>query len=116
MHPGRLAEREQQAESRIYAAARALASTSDLTPLVEAIETAHDRDPAVKGMLRKEALADLMEAVAASTGLVVSGVYEGVPVFGLDVPLEGTEPLSVPSEGVAVRNRGGRPRKEAVNV
>lgn len=99
MHPGRLAEREQAAETRIYSAARRLAAGSDLDGLVQAIEMAHDRDPAVKGMLRKEALADLMEAVATD-----------------NTPLEGTEPPTGAPSAVAGRHRGGRPRKEAVNV
>lgn len=99
MHPGRLAEREQAAETRIYSAARRLAAASDLDGLVQAIETAHDRDPAVKAMLRKEALADLMEAVAAG-----------------NMPLQGTEPPTGARSAVAGRNRGGRQRKEPVNV
>lgn len=105
MHPGRLAERADAAQRRIFDAARRLAQGADLAPLVDAIERAHDRDPAVKHMLRLEALAGLLEAVADHNAPTAGN--------GLSVAIS---PLEIEMEGTASRNRGGRPRKELTHA
>ena len=65
MHPTALAQRNQQAEARILRAALAIAG-DDLSPLVERLKSARHNDIFIGQMLKREALADLLEALADS--------------------------------------------------
>lgn len=60
MHPRHLAERTQAAQQRIEAAASALGAKHGAPANV----SVYDRDPATRALLRQEAVADLLEALA----------------------------------------------------
>ncbi len=68
MHPRALDQRNRQAEERILASAKALAQGKSLKEPLDRLEAAHHNDFFIHQMLRREALADLMEAVATAQG------------------------------------------------
>lgn len=64
MHQRALSQRNDTAHARIIAATERLAEHHELTGQLEAFRTAHDRDREVKAMLQREAIADILTAVA----------------------------------------------------
>lgn len=70
MHPRAAHQRQIEAESRMLAAAKGMGEKQKALPeellseLVGNVENVHHKDPNAKRVLREEALADLIEAVA----------------------------------------------------
>lgn len=65
MHPTILAKRNAIAQSRLVAATQTLAERFSL-PTGESVP-ASVREPAVRGMLERESMADLLESIAQAT-------------------------------------------------
>lgn len=81
MHPRILDERTRTADKRIKEAVKTLAADRDVTAGIERLEKIHDRDPQVKALLQREALADLIEAVTGQPDAIAGqSVEETVPV------------------------------------
>lgn len=114
MHPRALDQRNRAAEERIFAAAQALAKDKSLSEPLERLAAARHNDYLIDQMLKREALADLMEAVVAA--------QEPVPFTPEPDPFEPQRPLAAVSQlraemsterrGQPVR-RGRPPRKES---
>ena len=63
MHPRILAQRTGTAQDRMRAAAATLAEQHGLPAELAANLAAYDRDPETRGVMRQEAVADLLEAL-----------------------------------------------------
>lgn len=59
-----LAARDLEAQNRIVAAAEELAAGHDLGDQITRLESIQERDPRTKAMFQREAVADLLEALA----------------------------------------------------
>ncbi len=65
MHPRALCERTEAADARIFAAVLKLAKTHELDAPIEALKASGHRDRDVALLQHREAIADLLDAVAA---------------------------------------------------
>lgn len=63
MHPRVLAQRQGAAQDRMRAAAATLAEKHGLPTELAAALSVYDRDPETRGVMRQEAVADLLEAL-----------------------------------------------------
>jgi len=62
------AQRDMAAQQRLVAAAKALAERFEqITPQVQALEEVSAKDPAMRALFEREALAGVLEALVAST-------------------------------------------------
>lgn len=58
-----LAQRNAIAQQRIVAAAKSIAGKLDIAEKVTALESASNRDPQIRTMLQREAVADLLDVI-----------------------------------------------------
>jgi hypothetical protein len=110
MNQAILAARLQQAHARTLAAAEVLADRYGLHEAHEALRAAGHKDPQVRALRQREAIADLLEALvdAAATGPAVptpAGADDGAAV---SAPTDGGASSDQP-----VKRGPGRPRKVA---
>ncbi len=70
MHILHLSKRNGRAQERLLAAAKALAHAAEIDPaLVDALSP-KTKDPAVRAMMEREAVADLLEKIAITAGVM----------------------------------------------
>jgi len=70
MHILNLSKRNGQAQNRMLAAAKALATIADLDPALVTALSPSVKDTAVRAMREREAVADLLEALAITAGVM----------------------------------------------
>lgn len=110
MHSRELDKGNRAAQARIAAAAELLAGNVGIDPeLVAALSAYHSRDPEANRLRKQEAVADLLEALAA-------GASKGENPITITEDADGEAPSDTapaPAAPAPVRNRGRRPRKGA---
>lgn len=107
MHPRILAQRQATASARMMKAARKLARHHGLRAETKALEAATNRLPAVQMMMQAEAMADLMEAIAAKMGEMAEAQAEpetiAVPTHAVGpITVETVEVVQEPTKSAAV--------------
>jgi hypothetical protein len=79
MHPSALGKRNLEAQNRILAAAETLAAAFEIDPALVSGMRVQEKDPAVRAMKEREAVADLLEALVEGTD-EIAGLVEGAAV------------------------------------
>src|SRR5688500_1385980 len=111
-HPRVIAQRQGTAATRITAAAQALAESANLDASLVSALSVYDRDPDTRQVMRQEAVADLLEALAGQKA--PQGAQETQDGGGQPTPVTSdTPPLAGDSRASqSVPRRGpGRPRR-----
>lgn len=107
MHILNLSRRNGRAQERILAAANALARFADLDPaLIEALSP-HVKDSAVQAMREREAVADLLEALAIQTGIPLIDPNAPAPDAVTVVTDPTPEPVSLPEPSESAQAESG---------
>lgn len=105
MHILNLSRRNGRAQERLLAAARALARFAGLDPaLIEALSP-QVKDPAVRSMREREAVADLLEALAIQSGLPLTEPADEDAVTTETPPAP--ESVSLPESSESVQAESG---------